>query len=387
MTLSDLDNDQQPATGGARRSVVTPATGGAGEAEPIVLSHMGSFFFGGLVTTDESGDTYHGDHGYVQYFVPQNGRNLPLVMWHGLGQSGRTWESTPDGRDGFWQIFSRRDWPVYILDQPRRGRAGRAIPDEVETETVAIPTIERESSAWTTFRLGVWQPPAAPSFFPGVQFPGDPRSTEQMLRQQTPNTGLEPFPDVRHREFLGESVAQLIREIGPAVLLTHSHSGQYGWVTAMNASELVKAVVAFEPGEFAFPDDEPPADVPTESELLASFMAPQLVPSERFNELTKMPILILLGDNIPTEPQSEFGLELWRIVRERAKQFAAAVNRRGGDATFIDLPAAGVNGNTHFPMADLNNVEIADLMNDFLTRRGLDGRDQAHRGPASRVGA
>ena len=292
---------------------MTPDERTRGELEPTVLRQMGSFFFGGRVNTDRSGDTYHGDHGYVQYFLPQNGRNLPLVMWHGLGQSGRTWESTPDGRDGFWQIFTRRDWPVYILDQPRRGRAGRAIPDEDETATAAIPTVERESAAWMTFRLGAWQPPEAPSFFAGVQFADDPRSTEQLLRQQTPNTGLEPFPDAGHREFLGESVAQLMRQIGPAVLLTHSHSGQYGWVTAMRTSAMVKAVVAFEPGEFAFPDDEPPADVPTESELLASFMAPQLVTAEQFHELTKMPILVVLGDNIPTsrKPNSDSSCGEW----------------------------------------------------------------------------
>jgi len=371
------------AGGGAMTS---PEGASARLEGPITLDRMGSFFFGGRVIRNSSGDSFHGDHGYAQFFIPQRARNYPLIMWHGLEQSGKTWESTPDGRDGFWQIFTRRDWPVYILDQPRRGRAGRAIPDEVETGTAAIPTIERESSAWMTFRLGVWQPPDAPTFFPGVQFPDDPRSTEQLLRQQTPNTGLEPFPDAGHREFLGESVAELMREVGPAVLLTHSHSGQYGWVTAMKAPELVKAVVAFEPGEFAFPDDEPPAEVPTESELLASFMAPQLVAAAQFNELTKMPILIVLGDNIPGVPQSEFGLELWRMVKERAQQFAASVNGRGGDATLIELPAMGIDGNTHFPMADLNNIEVADLVNDFLTRKGLDRRDHPHEGPATRVG-
>jgi pimeloyl-ACP methyl ester carboxylesterase len=366
-----------PPEGAEDRRTVAGADG----EQPLVLSRLGSFFFAGRVIRDADGDTYHGDHGYAQYFVPWNSRTLPLVMWHGLGQSGRTWETTPDGRDGFLQIFAKRDWPVYLIDQPRRGRAARGILDETGDASAHIPTMERESSAWTTFRLGVWQPPAPATSFPGVQFPQDEHCIEQLFRQQTPNFGVEPFPDAGQREFLGGAVAQLVDQVGACVLVTHSHSGQYGWVTAMKQPELVRAVVALEPGEFAFPDDELPDDVPTNSELLASFMAPQVVPAAEFQSLTTIPILIVMGDNIAVEPNDDFGIELWRMVRERAKQFVDVVNRRGGDATYLELPEAGIRGNTHFLMADLNNREIAGLVEDFLAARDLDGRDQPHQGP------
>ena len=87
---------------------------------------------------DSSGQTLHGDHAYVFYQVPVNARQLPLVMWHGHGQSAKTWETTPDGREGFQTLFLRRKFSVYLLDQPRRGRAARstqslnlsATPDE-----------------------------------------------------------------------------------------------------------------------------------------------------------------------------------------------------------------------------------------------------------------
>lgn len=363
-----------------------PSTDGQGSSAaavdhaPITLSRMGSFFFGGRVVIDPSGDTYHGDHGYAQYFVPQDSRSYPLILWHGVAQSGRTWESTPDGREGFWQIFSRRDWPVYILDQPRRGRAGRAIIDPTEA-SASIPTVERESTAWATFRLGVWRPPAPAGLFDDLQFSGDQRTVDQFFRQQTPNTGPEPFPDAEHREFQATTVAELVRQVGPSVLVTHSHSGQYGWVTAMRSPGLVKAIVAFEPGEFAFPVDDPPPDVPTHSDLLKSFMAPQLVPADDFSVLTRVPILVVLGDNVATRPDDDFSVELWRMVRERAKQFVAAINARGGDATFLELPEAGIHGNTHFPMSDLNNLEIADLMERFLAQRGLADRECPHQGP------
>ncbi|MBY8858692.1 alpha/beta fold hydrolase [Nocardia sp. CA2R105] len=350
--------------------------------QPIILNQMGSFFFAGRVARAVDGETFHGDHGYAQYFVPEPARDLPLVMWHGLGQSGKCWESTPDGREGFWQLFLRRNWPVYIIDQPRRGRAGRAMPaDDAEP---LIPTMEAESEAWATFRLGRWKPPGAASFFDGLRMARDQASIEQLMRQQTPGTGVEPFPDAGHREFLGGAVAELVASIGPSVLMTHSHSGQYGWVTAVRQPKLVRAVVAIEPGEYAFPHDGVPEDVSTDSDLLREFMAPQVIPAADFAALTRIPILVMFGDFIADEPDEAFGVELWRVVRERAKQFVATVNARGGDATLLELRDCGLPGNTHFPMADLDNVEFATLIENFLLERGLGASGPPHHCPHAR---
>jgi hypothetical protein len=92
--------------------MTTPGHNDTPEQSPITLRTMGSFFFSGRVLKNDLGDTCHGDHGYAQYFIPQTARQFPLILWHGVGQSGKSWESTPDGRDGFWQIFTRRDWAV-----------------------------------------------------------------------------------------------------------------------------------------------------------------------------------------------------------------------------------------------------------------------------------
>jgi hypothetical protein len=48
------------------------------------------------------------------------------------------------------------------------------------------------------------------------------------------------------------------------------------------------------------------------------------------------------------------------------------VNKHGGDVTLVDLPELGIRGNTHFPMSDLNNVQIADLLSRYLTEKKLD---------------
>ena len=67
------------------------------------------------------------------------------------------------------------------------------------------------------------------------------------------------------------------------------------------------------------------------------------------------------------------GIDAWRVRLEMAYKFADAVNRYGGDCTVIHLPKdRGIYGNTHFPFADLNNLEIADELDKWLAEKGLD---------------
>src|SRR5690606_27051274 len=105
--------------------------------EPLIIADQGSFAVGGKTITkpgnfdlnnplDPQGQTFHGDHAYAFYQIPVKAKKYPLVFLHGAGQSKKTWETTPDGREGFQNIFLRRGYPVYLVDQPRRGEAGRS---------------------------------------------------------------------------------------------------------------------------------------------------------------------------------------------------------------------------------------------------------------------
>lgn len=349
-----------------------PAQAGTMEEKPITLKTMGSLFFGGTVKTLENGVTFHGDHGYAQYYIPHNSRTLPLVMWHGIGQSGKTFESTPDGREGYQAILTRRDWPVYIIDQPHRGRAGRTLTPPGKA---ASPTALHESAAFDAFRLGLWIPPAKTRAFATVRMPLDGYTIDQFFRQQTPDTGAEPDPVA-----LGRTMAQLLEQTGPAILLTHSRSGQYGWRTAIERPELVRAVVAYEPGHYVFPEGEVPPDIPRGT-LHVTAMDTPTVPVADFEKLTRMPILIVYGDNIATEVSDVYNSEVWRASSLRARHFADAVNRHGGDATLVFLPELGMKGNTHVPFADSNNIQVADHLEAWLDKKGLAGRERPHQGP------
>jgi hypothetical protein len=336
-------------------------TVGKGDLPPLQIKEQGSFAVGGTVITNPGkfdplrptpdGQTFHGDHAYVFYQLPAKARELPLVMWHGIGQFSKTWETTPDGREGYQNIFLRRGFGVYLIDQPRRGNAGRS------TQPATLTPTPDEQGWFGTFRLGIW-----PDFFPGVQFSRDPEALNQYFRQMTSNIG--PIDtDVNT-----SAVTALFDKIGPGILVTHSHSGGFGWRTAIK-NQKIRAIVSYEPGSgFVFPEGEVPAPIQSSSGPLAA----SGIPLAEFISLTKIPIVIYYGDFIPQEQIANPGQDGWRARLEMARKWRDVVNKQGGDVTVVHLPEVGLRGNTHFPFSDLNNLQVADLMSTWLNKKGLD---------------
>ncbi|MGJ0183775.1 alpha/beta hydrolase [Corynebacterium glyciniphilum] len=334
------------------------------QSGPLQLSEQGSFAVGGAVRTeagdfdpldpaDPQGQTYHGDHAYVNYQVPENARELPVVMLHGAGQFSKTWETTADGRDGFRDLFLDRDYSTYLVDQPRRGGAGRSM---VEGEVSPTPD---EQMWFNQFRLGTW-----PDLFPDVQFSDDPEAMEQFFRQMTPDTG--PYD----ADVISDAMAELFDQTGEGVLFTHSQGGGPGWLTAIK-NPNVAGIASFEPGSgFVFPEDELPEPIENNFDTVEG----EPIPMDDFMALTEIPIVIYYGDNIPDDPVDMPAQDSWRARLEMARAWADTVNRHGGDATVVHLPETGINGNTHFPFSDLNNDEIADITAEWMSEKGLDRR-------------
>ncbi len=330
-------------------------------AGPLTIQAQGSFAVGGTVlktpgTYDNNkptvaGQSFHGDHLYAFYQVPQNSRALPIVMLHGAFQSARSWETTSDGREGFQTLFLRRGYPVYLVDQPRRGRAGNS------TVAATIQPTPNDQLFFDQFRIGKW-----PNYFDNVQFDRKPETLDQFFRSVTPNTG--PYD----AGVISDAMSALFARIGPAILFTHSQGGGPGWLTAIK-NPNVKAIVAFEPGSgFIFPQGELPADMPS----AAGTLKPEAVALADFEKLTRIPIVIYYGDNFSEEPTTERGQDNWRVRLAMARLWVGAINKHGGDAQLVHLPKVGIRGNTHFLMSDLNNLQIADLVSKFLIDKGLD---------------
>ena len=337
-------------------------------SEPILIQEQGSFAVGGTTRTHEGtfsmnnfmspeGQTAYGDHAYVFYQIPMDAKKFPIIFQHGGAQSKRTWETTPDGREGFQNIFLRRGFSVYLLDQPRRATAGASTEENTDNVLSHNPLFT-DRMFYSLFRIGEW-----PEYYPGVQFDKKPGTLNQFMRQVTPDTG--PF-DI---DVIVDALVHLLDKTGPSILITHSMGGTIGWHTPLR-SDKVKAIVAYEPGgsPFIFPEGEAPEPIKT----FFGPITPVTVPAEEFEKLTKMPIIIYYGDNIAENWTEDAGRDQWRGELAMARKFAETVNQHGGDASVVHLPEIGIKGNTHFIFSDLNNLEIADLLSKWLSEKGLD---------------
>ncbi len=323
---------------------------------PLAIAEQGNFSAGGTVIssdgefdpnlpwfTPQGGQTRHGDHADVFYQVPVDANKYSMVFLHGYGQSRRSWQMTADGREGFSNIFLRKGYSVYLVDQPGRGEAGQT------TASAEINATPDDQTWFTQFRIGLW-----PEYNEGVQFPRDEESLNQFFRMMTPDTGFVS------EDAIVSAMSAVFDKSGEGILFTHSAGGSPGWRTAMQ-NDSVKAVVAIEPGGFAFPKGEAPANMPGGAGI----------PLDEFMKLTKIPIIVYFGDYIPDEETEAFSQNFWRGVLETAKQWADVVNSHGGDVTIVHLPEIGIKGNTHFIMSDLNNQEIAEHLSTWLNEKGL----------------
>lgn len=129
---------------------------------PLIIAEQGMFYAGGTVTNpipgnyDETknwqdftrtGNTMHVDHANVFYQILENDNGNPIVFLHGAGQSRMGWMTTPDGREGWSDIFLRAGHPVFLVDQPRRGEAG-------STTVGPVDTLAGDQAWYTHFRIG-----------------------------------------------------------------------------------------------------------------------------------------------------------------------------------------------------------------------------------------
>lgn len=295
----------------------------------------------------ETGQSYRADHAFVNYQIPTNANKYPLIFIHGYGGSGVCWEMTPDDRDGFATLMLRRKYPTYVMDLPGRGRAGRTTAEN------NLKPIADEMFWFDIWRIGLW-----PNYNEGVQFSKDKEYLSQFFREMT--------PDLSDRKQDVPAIKALADKIGNSILITHSAGGLPGWIAAIQ-NRNVKGIAAFEPGGYVFPKNEVPEPI---SGLTGTLRGVE-VSAEEFKRLTEIPIVLYFGDYIPEEPSKNLGDENWRVRLSMARKFAETVNRRGGNATLVELPKIGIKGNTHFLMQDLNNGVIADLLDNWLNENQL----------------
>lgn len=320
---------------------------------PLVIKEMGSFMVGGRTVAQsaaqlssffgpplDSGGHIVTDQMYVQYMVPQHTVGVPVVMLHGATLSGKTFETTPDGRMGWYEYFVRKGHTVYVPDQVSRGRSAVdiAIYNDVRMGSKppsALPYAFRQSNElnWKVMRIG----PAYPTPFPDEQFPV--AAADEFAKQAVPdfNPGL-PTPNPTFK-----ALSDLAAAAQGAVLMSHSESGYYPLEAALIDIKVIKGLVLVEPGRCG---------------SATSFT------DEQINTLTRVPILVVFGDHL----DADTGLKgfSWQDSYDQCSDFIKRINAAHGNAKMLHTPDLGIHGNSHMIMQDKNNLQIADLILRWL---------------------
>ena len=279
--------------------------------------------------------TYRAEQMYVQYvrLVAPRAPH-PLLLWHGGGMSGVTWEDTPDGRPGWQQRFLAAGHDVYVSDATERGRASWfPYPGVMPGE----PILRSMEEMWDLFRFGPpegWSDdPARRRPFPGSAFPLD--RIDRLADQTVPRwAGNEPATIAAYEA--------LLDRLGPSVVIAHSQGCAFGLAAARGGHDRVRALVVIEP---------------------SGAVRPETVDLGR---ASGVPHLVVWGDFIDRSPT-------WTAYRASFDAYATALGSAGGWVDVLDLPARGIRGNSHLPMMDSNGDQIADLVQEWLVRQGLAG--------------
>lgn len=280
------------------------------------------------------------DQMYVEYLIPQAAPAPSIIMIHGATLTGKTYETTPDGRMGWYEYFARKGFPSYVVDQVGRGRSGfnQAGFNDVRGK-VAPPESQRnfrriaDDIAWVRFRFG----PASGASFDDSQFPTE--AADRFAMQAVPD--LQPDPASDRANYA--ALAELVGRLSGSVLVGHSQSGRFPFEVALLHASGIKGLVAIEPGG-----------------CNSTGYSPQQI-----KDLAKFPVLVVYGDHLDA-PQADG--PVWLPFLKDCQTFVARVNDAGGNATLLHTPEIGIYGNSHMIMQDRNNLQIADLVIAWIKR-------------------
>jgi hypothetical protein len=402
---------------------VAMAAGVSGQAQkqkkfltgPLTIEDQGSFFIGGIqkityqaapVPPNQTLAPHQITIGqmYVQFQIPaKKYGGWPVIMVHGSSHTAACLESTPDGREGWYPYFVRKGVPSYVVDQAGRGRSGfdESVIHEGEAKMAAgdikggadlIPGFGRitDDGAWTnwfghlvpansTILTGRLVPHAdaadpnpnpdsfqhvAPLFpldtvdsglvsRPGAIGPAPGGSADALAleyyKQLVPNAEVtlpgsicntcDPKEIAPANTWTPQNLASLVERLGGAVVVTHSQSGIMGHHMARILKErghlgLLKGLVTLE-GSCSLPN----------SGLTAA-------------DFDNIPYLALKGDYTGTSMVCQDTVNAIN-ARRTDKQGTAR-------AEYLKLDEMGILGVTHMMMLDKKNLEIADILYNWV---------------------
>ena len=216
-SASEMRADIEALARGAAMVVVNPIPGQESRNSDYLLENgaIGKpvkevvFTPGGAPAKIDPNGKYLVESMYVQYFTPATVKaKYPLLMWHGGGLTGVTYETTPDGREGWAHFFIRNGWKTYVSDAVERGRSGWASSDIWPSPAQFLPI----ENPWNRFRMGAkpWSDdPAKREQYAEGQFP--PEGYLNFMRQVVPRWTTTDDAIIR-------AYTELVDKVGPCVV-------------------------------------------------------------------------------------------------------------------------------------------------------------------------
>jgi pimeloyl-ACP methyl ester carboxylesterase len=362
-----------------------PPTASAAATDSDFMGTQGVMYVGGKYN-GSAADAGMSGQAFVFYQVPkgyQPGMNgkWPIIMVHGSEQTGANYLGTPDGRSGWAWYFFNKGWPVYVIDQPGKGKSGY-FPESYGPQARS-PQPARAQALFTAPELSKphnWPEAALHTQWPGGPGSGKPgnEAFDQFMASQVAN-----MP--QHRQALSlttDAIGQLLKKIGPAILVTHSMTGPVSWTVPQANPGKIKAIIAIEPtGNSSLRGEAEPGSLcgltndcltfsPTvgaASDLgLTRTASPipglqscwlQKEPARKLTGLEGIPILISTGE-------ASYHAQYDHCTSEFLKQAGVA-------NTWLNLASVGIRGNGHMLMLEMNSMEIARYYETWLQKNLL----------------
>lgn len=336
----------------------------------------GYFYVGGKYVGEPGKEIMQGQT-YVEVLAPKDVRRpYPLVLIHGAAQTATNWMGTPDGRKGWAEYFVEQGYVVYMIDQPMRGRSAYH-PQDGKTRMFTAKGEEFQFTAVET--QGNWPQAKAHTQWPG-EGPNKGQKGDPIF-DAFYATQVETVLSAEETEQRNQDAgAALLDRIGPAIVLTHSQSGSFGWLIADARPALVKGIIAIEPAGPPFevtiigtgrtrpwgPTDIPitydppikdPAELAIEREakpdgpdLFTCWM--QKAPARQLVNLKNIPVVIMAAE------------ASYHQVYDHCT--AKYLKQAGVEAELIRLQDKGIRGNGHMVMIEKNNLDIAHLIDEWV---------------------
>ena len=408
--MSQTDAKEQP--GLTRRDFATAAAGGfavgALVSKPGPLTAQSgvaaagkvaldlaewSYFWVGVERAELASGTYvNGKQMYVESWIPAQVRHpYPIVLVHGGGGQGLDWMGTPDGRPGWATYLAQEGYRVYVVDRPGHGRAplhpmlhgdfpaqagtlenisGRFTPPNPTSPNKPLPfqhfhnqwvgegTVgSKDLDQFVASQGGSYVAVGGPPVAPGA-----------------PNPAQTAMAVIAHTTWR-ERGAMLLDKIGPAIIMTHSAGGPFGWLAAEIRPNLVKGIIAVEGGGQPFgganvwgmstipvaydppvtdPSELKLVDVPSPEEGVAPYKL-QAEPARKLKNLQNIPIVLVTSEGSFASPGNPGG--------------AAYFKQAGCQAEELRLTKLGIHGNGHMMMVERNSRQVLQPILDWMSSK------------------